>query len=275
MIESSSMTRDLEIYQAILEANRKGCAVALATVIKTDGSTPGRIGFKMLVFEDGKILGTVGGGENETIIIREAVDAIRRAEARLKTVEYRGADASSDKPICGGSSDVFIEPILPSATLYIFGAGHVGQVLAEFAKIVGLRVVVIDDRVEFANKERFPEADEVLMTDYKKVEDKLRLLPNSYVVIVTHGHKNDLEVLKSFVERDLKYIGMIGSKKKVEEVFKTLEKDGVPERLLKKVHAPIGIDIGAETPAEIAVSIIAEIISTMRATHRSGSSEDM
>ena len=274
MIESSSMTRDLEIYQAILEANRKGCAVALATVIKTDGSTPGRIGFKMLVFEDGKILGTVGGGENETIIIREAVDAIRRAEARLKTVEYRGADASSDKPICGGSSDVFIEPILPSAALYIFGAGHVGQVLARFANIVGLRVVVIDDRVEFANKERFPDADEILVTDYKKVEDKLRLLPNSYVVIVTHGHKNDLEVLKSFVERDLQYIGMIGSKKKVEKVFKTLEKNGVPERLLKKVHAPIGIDIGAETPAEIAVSIIAEIISTMRATHHSDISKN-
>jgi xanthine dehydrogenase accessory factor len=268
------MTEDVDVYQAILEANRKGHAVALATVTRTEGSTPGRIGFKMLVFEDGKILGTVGGGENESIVVAEALDAIRTAQARLKTVEYGGRGVGADEPICGGSSDIFIEPILPSATLYIFGAGHVGQALAKLAKIVGLRVVIIDDRVEFANKERFPEADVVLVTDYKDAKEKLKLFPNAYVVIVTHGHKNDFEVLKSFVECDLNYIGMIGSRKKVEEIFKALEKDGVPERLLKKVHAPIGMDIGAETPAEIAVSIMAEIVSTMRATHQPGSSEN-
>ena len=262
------MTEHLEIHQAILEASRKGRAVALATVIRTEGSTPGRVGFKMLVFEDGKILGTVGGGGNEAFVVGDALDAIRRAQPRLKTVEYGGADVSSDEPICGGSSEVFIEPILPSATLYIFGAGHVGQALAKLAKIVGLRVVIIDDRVEFANKERFPEADEVLVTDYKDAKEKLKLFPNAYVVIVTHGHKNDFEVLKSFVERDLNYIGMIGSRMKVEEIFKALEKDGIPKRLLKKVHAPIGIDIGAEAPAEIAVSIMAEIVSTMRTTHQ-------
>jgi len=262
------MTEDVDLYQAILEANRKGRAVALATVTRTDGSTPGRIGFKMLVFEDGKTLGTVGGGENEAIVVAEALGAIKKAQARLKTVDYGGPDVSSDEPICGGSSDIFIEPILPSATLYIFGAGHVGQGLAKLAKIVGLRVVIIDDRVEFANKEMFPEADEVLVTEYKDAREKLKLFPNAYVVIVTHGHKNDFEVLKSFVERDLNYIGMIGSRMKVEEIFKALEKDGIPKRLLKKVHAPIGIDIGAEAPAEIAVSIMAEIVSTMRTTHQ-------
>ena len=267
------MTEDVDLYQAILEANRKGHAVALATVTRTEGSTPGRIGFKMLVFEDGKILGTVGGGENEAMVVAEGLDSIRKAQARLKTVEYGGAEVSSDVPICGGSSDIFIEPILPSATLYIFGAGHVGQALAKFAKIVGLRVVIIDDRVEFANKERFPEADEILVTSFKDAKEKLKLFPNAYIVIVTHGHKNDFEVLKSFVEGDLNYIGMIGSKKKVEEIFKALGKDGVPERLLKKVHAPIGMDIGAESPSEIAVSIMAEIVSTMRTTHKPGGNE--
>lgn len=254
------MTGDLETYLAILEANRRGCAVALATVVRADGSTPGKIGFKMLVFNDGKILGTVGGGENETVAITEALDTIRKGQARLKTIKYEGRGASSDEPICGGSMDIFIEPILPSVTLYIFGAGHVGEALAKIAKIIGLRVVVVDDREEFANKERFPEADEILVTDYEQVEDKLKLPANAYVVIATHGHRNDLDVLKSFVRCDLEYIGMMGSRKKVEEVFKALEKDGVPRKLLKRVHAPIGTDIGAQTPAEIAVSIVAEII---------------
>lgn len=254
------MVSEVEICQEILNSLSKGESVALATIVKATGSTPGRVGFKMLVFQNGKILGTVGGGCNEIKIATEAVKVIKAGKASLTTFRYEGADVGSEEPICGGTCEVFIEPILPAPTLYIFGAGHVGQSLAKMGKIAGFRIVVIDDRREFANRERFPEADEILVIDFKQAKEKLKLSRTACVIVATRGHKNDLEVLKSFVDCDLAYIGMIGSKKKVEEIFESLKKAGVTQRFLQKVHAPIGLRIGAETPAEIAISILAEII---------------
>ena len=238
--------------------------MALATIVKTTGSTPGKVGFKMLVFSSGKVLGTVGGGSHEANVISEAMKAIETGEAGLSIFEYGGSDVGSSEPICGGSCEVFIEPILPPPSLYIFGAGHVGQSLAKIGKIAGFRIVVIDDREEFANKERFPDADEIVVTDFKEVRKKLKFSRKSCLIIATREHKNDLEVLRSFIEFDLTYIGMIGSKRKVGEIFESLERDGISRKLLERVHAPIGLSIGAKTPAEIAISIMAEIISEMR-----------
>ncbi len=218
----------------------------------------------MLVFPNGKIIGTVGGGKNEANIISEAKKVIETGEAKLAAFEYEGPDVDSKEPICGGSCEVFIEPILPRLTLYIFGAGHVGQPLAKIGKIAGFRIVVIDDREEFANKARFPDADEILVTDFSKVKERLKFSKRSCFIIATRGHENDLEVLRAFIESDLLYIGMIGSKRKVKEVFESLKRDGISKRLLERVHAPIGLSIGAETPAEIAISIIAEIVLKIR-----------
>jgi xanthine dehydrogenase accessory factor len=250
----------VEIFNEIVGAYSRGEALALATVVKTIGSTPGKLGFKMLVYPDGRILGTVGGGVNETRVVKEAIEVIRTGEARLFSVQYEGSTTASEEPICGGSSEVFVEPVFAPLTLYIFGAGHVGQALARIGKTVGFRIVVIDDRQEFANKTRFPDVDDILLIDYGEARTRVNLTPKSCVVIITHGHKSDLEILRSFIQCDLEYIGMIGSKRKVEEIFATLRKDGISNELLKRVHAPIGLDIGADTPAEIAVSIISEII---------------
>lgn len=263
-LEATDLVDNDDIYREILEARSRREPVALATIVKVSGSTPGKLGFKMLVLSSGKVLGTVGGGCNEANIVAEAMEAIRTGEARLVVVEYEGADIGSEEPLCGGSCEVFIEPILPPPTLYIFGAGHVGQSLAKVGKVAGFRIVIIDDREEFANKERFPDADEILVTDFSKANEKLKLSGTSCIVVATRGHKNDRTVLRSLVECDLRYIGMIGSKKKVKETFGSLERDGTSRELLQKVHAPIGLSIGAKTPAEIAISIVAEIISTIR-----------
>lgn len=259
------------IYGEILESCSKGETVALATIVKTTGSTPGKVGFKMLIYSDGRISGTVGGGCNEAKVIYEALEAINTGQPKLITLTYTGVNSGS--PICGGTSEVFIEPILTQPTLYIFGAGHIAQALTKIAKTIGFRTAVFDDREEFANRERFPEADEVHVIDFNRVQDVVKLKSNSYVVIVTRGHKHDQDVLKSVLKDDkVAYVGMIGSSKKVKEVFSSLIQEGVNEALLKKVCAPIGLDIGAKTPAEIAVSITAEIIAKRHGKIVQGSS---
>jgi xanthine dehydrogenase accessory factor len=219
----------------------------------------------MLVYSDGRILGTVGGGRNEAEVLAQAMEVMRTGEARSIVVRYEGADVGSDEPICGGFSEIFIDPLSTAPTLIIFGAGHIGQALAKIAKIAGFQTVIVDDREEFANKENFPDAKQILVTDVKGAKEKLQLTPRSYVVIITRGHKNDLDVLRSFITSELRYIGMIGSKRKIGEMFETLENEGIARKLLEKVHAPIGLNIGSETPGEIAVSIVAELISVTHA----------
>lgn len=255
------MASDSEIFQEIIEANERGEALVLATVVKAGGSTPGKVGFKMLVYSDGRILGTVGGGRNEAEVLAQAKEVMRTGEAKLVAVKYEGANVGSDEPICGGFSEIFIDPLSTAPTLTIFGAGHIGQALAKIAKIAGFQTVVVDDREEFANKENFPDAKQILVADVKGAKEKLQLTPKSLVVIITRGHKNDLDVLRSFITRELEYIGMIGSKRKITEIFESLEREGISRKQLEKVHAPIGLNIGSETPGEIAVSIVAELIS--------------
>lgn len=172
--------------------------------------------------------------------------------------------------ICGGDADIYIEPILPEETLYIFGAGHISLYLAKIGRMVGFKIVVVDEREEFANKERFPEADKIYAEDFRAVFPNLQLKKPYYIVIVTRGHRYDQEVLEWAVGTEAKYIGMIGSRAKNKAVFSNLQKKGIPKERLETVHAPIGLNIGAETPEEIAVSILAEIIEVRREKRAAG-----
>lgn len=250
------------IYQEILRLRSEGGAAALATVVKAVGSTPGKALFKMLVYENGKILGTVGGGTFESKVISEALEAIKTHEPRLFDFKFSSCEGglTDDQPICGGEMRVFIEPISVKPHLFIMGAGHIGQELTKIGKMLGFRVTVVDDREEYVSRERFPDADELLQSSFSKVANQISVDQFSYIIVVTRGHQHDKEALKAVIKSKATYIGMIGSKKKVKEVFERLIDEGIEKKLLEKVHAPIGLDIGSQTPAEIAVSIVAEIV---------------
>jgi xanthine dehydrogenase accessory factor len=253
-----------DIFKEIAIIKSEGGSAALATVIKTKGSTPREAGAKMLIRSDGTIAGSIGGGSLEATICREAVNVIKEANPKLMHFNLTEEEATEDGMLCGGTMDVFIEPIVSEPTLFIFGAGHISLSICKIAKMVGFKVIVIDDREEFANAERFPEADQLLAENFTEVFSKLRVDRSSYIVIVTRGHKFDETVLEWAVQSDACYLGMIGSKKKNDTIFVNLQSKGVSKKSLERVHAPIGLDIHAETPEEIAVSIMAEIIKKRR-----------
>jgi xanthine dehydrogenase accessory factor len=170
--------------------------------------------------------------------------------------------------VCGGTLDIFIEPVLPPASLYIFGAGHVALSLYRAAKTAGFDLNIVDDRDGYANRERFPEAKEVIAEDFERAMARISPNETSYIVIVTRGHHDDMRVLRWAVQTQARYIGMIGSKRKTITIFRELVKDGIPEHLFERVHAPVGLDIGAITPEEIAVAITAELIAVRRRVER-------
>jgi xanthine dehydrogenase accessory factor len=251
-----------DIYQEIVRIKAEGEEAALVTVVSASGSTPREEGAKMLVRADGSIMGTIGGGNIEKQVIKEALAIIKmgipqRLCYRLKEGEELGM-------VCGGDTEVFVEPILTVPTVYIFGGGHIALPLAKMAKVTGFKIVVIDDRPEYASPERFPEAERTLVTDFAQAFSKLKIDKSSYIVIVTHGHRGDEAVLEGAVATQAKYIGMIGSRTKNQTVFSHLLAKGVPQERLDTVHAPIGLAIHAQTPEEIAVSILAEIIQARR-----------
>ena len=249
-----------DIYEAIARLRRRGEKAVLATIVSTRGSTPRKESAKMLVLTNGKIIGTVGGGSIEHQVYKEALKLIEGNESRLAHYELTNADASKEGMTCGGIVDVFLEPIKPLPALIIFGGGHISFFLARIGKMVDFRVTIIDDRSEFANAERFPEADEIIVADMAAIKDRLNINSSSYIVIVTRGHQKDTSVLEWAVTTPAAYIGMIGSKRKIHMAFEFLKTKGITQEQLDRVHAPIGLPIGAETPEEIAVAIMAEII---------------
>ena len=249
-----------EVFAAVADALERGEPAALVTIVSTTGSTPQRVGAKMLVFADGRLVGTIGGGCYENDAFWKAREAITNRRPQLVHYELSDDFAQETGLICGGQMDVYIEPIEPSPELYVVGAGHVGYHLAKLALEVGFRVHVIDDREKFANRERFPNATEVVAEDIPTWIERTRIPPHAYVVIVTRGHTNDLEALRALAPRDLRYLGLIGSRAKVARIYDALTADQMPPDLLRNVHAPIGLDIGAVTPQEIAVSILSELI---------------
>jgi xanthine dehydrogenase accessory factor len=249
-----------EVFAAVADALERGESAALVTIVSTTGSTPQRIGAKMLVFADGRIVGTIGGGCYENDAFWKAREAIAQRKPLLLHYELSDDFAQETGLICGGQMDVYIEPIEPSPELYIIGAGHVGFHLARIAHEVGFRVHVADDREKFANAERFPHAAEIVVDDIPAWIARVNLPPHAYAVIVTRGHTNDLEALRALAPRELRYLGLIGSRAKVARIYDALTADRMPAEFLERVHAPIGLDIGAVTPQEIAVSILAELI---------------
>ncbi len=253
-----------DIYQEIVRIRAEGGEAALATIVSATGSTPREKGAKMLVKADGSILGTIGGGSLEAQVIKEAIKAIGEGKPRQLHFSLTAKEVEAEGMLCGGEAEVFIEPILTPPTLYIFGGGHISLPLAKMGKLLGFKIAVIDDRAEFANADRFPEADTILAEDFSKSFARLKIDKSSYIVIVTRNHQYDDMVLEWAVGTKAKYLGMIGSKTKTKAVFSHLVAKGIAKEKLARVHAPIGLEINAQTPEEIAVSILAEIIKVRR-----------
>ncbi len=256
---------DEVVIKALMEALETKEAVALVTVTEKAGSSPRDKGSMMLVNRDGELIaGTIGGGAVEEQAKVDAEKCLKKGLSESFSYELTlGEGEKSLGMACGGAVEVFIKVFSVKKPLYIFGAGHIGQVLCQMAKMLGYHISVLDDRTEYAVKERLPEADEIITGEMNELIETLVIPKDSSLVIVTHGHSQDLNVLRAFVGSGAKYIGMIGSRNKVNYCFNTLREEGVSEDLLKAVHAPIGLKIGGETPAEIAISILAE----MQAVH--------
>lgn len=253
----------MDLFEEIVKMRRGGQRGALATIVHTNGSIPSYESSRMLVREDGSMAGTIGGGCVEAEVWAAAKEVMQK-EAPRKMVFHLNNEASYDNGlICGGTLEVFVEPILPQPVAYLFGGGHVSMALARAAHAAGFGIVVVDDRETFANKERFPMAQEVY-TSYENAFEKIR--PNSagYLVIVTRGHKEDMRVLAWAVRTEARYVGMIGSKRKVMSVYKGLENAGYKPEEFERVYAPMGLEIGALSPEEIAVSITAELVAVRR-----------
>jgi len=254
----------MDIYEEIVRLRQAGRKGALATIVHTQGSIPSYQSSKLLVRDDGSFAGTVGGGCVEAEVWAAGQEVMREERPRKLTFNLNSDPRYEAGLTCGGTLEIYVEPILPQPVCYLFGGGHVSLAVARLASQAGFGVVVVDDRPRFANRERFPEAAAVYADEWEKVFPQLAVNESSYLVIVTRGHKDDMRVLRWAVATPARYVGLIGSKRKVIEIYKILEAEGVPREKLERVHAPIGIDIGALTPEEIGVSIVAELIAVRR-----------
>ena len=249
-----------EVLPAAAAALERGEPAALVTIVRSVGSTPQRVGAKMLVFADGRTIGTIGGGCYENDALGRAREAIATGRPALVKYDLNDDFVEESGLICGGQMEVYIDPIAPAPPLYVIGAGHVGHQLARVAADAGFRIHVVDDREKFANAERFPGADQIVVDDVPAWLHRAEIPASAYVAIVTRGHRYDLDALRALAARDLRYLGLIGSRAKIVRIFDALEAEGLPVECLERIHAPIGLDLGAITPAEIAVSIVAEMI---------------
>ena len=254
----------MDIFDEITRLRRLGQKCALATIVQVRGSIPSFESAKLLVREDGSMLGTIGGGCVEGEVWSVAREVIETEKPRHLHFSL-GQDAAYDNGlICGGQLDVFVEPVIPQPTAIIFGAGHISKSLAKVAGLAGFATIIVDDRETFANRDRFPDADEIHADEYENVFPKLPVNETSYLIIVTRGHRDDMRVLKWAVGTNARYVSMIGSKRKVINVVRELEKEGIPGSTFERVFAPMGFEIGAITPEEIAVSVVAEMIAVRR-----------
>jgi xanthine dehydrogenase accessory factor len=258
----------MDLYEEIVKLRREGRRGAVATIVNVRGSIPSFKTAKMLVRDDGSIAGTIGGGCVEAEVWQAAREVMESEKPRTMTFDLNQDPKYDTGLVCGGTLEIFVEPVLPPAELYIFGAGHVAASLYQVARIAGFDVTVVDDRAAYASRERFPDAQEVIAEDFEKAMLRLAPSESSYIVIVTRGHRDDMRVLRWAVGTPARYIGMIGSKRKTITIFKELQKEGLPAQLFDRVHAPVGLDIGAITPEEIAVAITAELIAKRRNVER-------
>ena len=253
-----------DIYEEIVKLRREGRKAALATIINVRGSIPSFQSAKMLVRDDGSILGTIGGGCVEAEVWQAAREVMEKERPTTLSFNLNHDPKYDTGLVCGGTLEVYVEPVLPMALLYLFGAGHVAVNVHKIAVQTGFDVIVVDDRESYANRERFPEAREVHARDFDRVCAELTPNEGDFIVIATRGHRDDMRVLRWAVETPVRYLGMIGSQRKWIAICDELEREGVAREKLERVHSPVGLDIGAITPEEIAVAIVAEMVAIRR-----------
>jgi len=250
----------LDIYEKINELKNQNIAAALVTVIATKGSTPREAGAKMLVSADGKVYGTIGGSAVEALMIEKASECIRSGQYYKEWHDLDDQEKEDTGMICGGKMEFFVEPIGIQPHLYIFGAGHVALPLARLAAHTGFQITIVEDRPEYATKERFPDAKEIIICGPDEIDEKINIISSDYIAIVTRSHDIDYRALTMVLGKQFSYLGLIASKVKKKQVVRQLLEEGFKETQINRIHSPIGLDIGAKTPEEIAVSIVAELI---------------
>jgi xanthine dehydrogenase accessory factor len=249
----------MSVFEQLVELERRGDSGVLCTVIRTRGSSPRHAGARMLVRPDATIVGTVGGGEMESRVIADALEALARNESRV--VSYRLQNPGSGDPgVCGGEIEIFLEPLAANATLLVIGAGHVGRALVHLGKWLGFRVAVCDDRPELCNPEATPGADDYLAVPIAELPERYAFDTSTYIVMPTRGLPIDVAGLPHLLEVPHAYLGVIGSRRRWANAVKQLREKGVPRQKLAAVHAPMGLELNAETPEEIALSVMAEIV---------------
>jgi len=245
----------LNIYREVMKLKRKGGSAILVTLVSLDGVFPLGKESKVLIKTSGERVGSLFDREElKQRVLQESGELLKEKKPRMMILNSERKESAWKK------MEILLEPIFSEPTLYIFGAGHISQQLAPLAKRVQFKVVIIDDREMFANRERFPESDEIIVLDFERCFDQLHIDESSYIVIVTRGHLYDGIVLEQAVRTPARYIGMIGSKKKIQILYQNLAGKGISKEILNQVYAPIGLDINSETPEEIAISIVAELI---------------
>lgn len=239
-----------------IKLNKK---VALATITRVEGSTPRKEGSMMGIKEDGTIFGTIGGGTLELVVMENAKKCILDGESKNFNFKLTDDEGSLHMQ-CGGEADVFVKVFSPFDKLIIIGGGHIGLELYELGKMLEFYTIIVEDREEFCNIDRFPNADELKLGDIQEVLQEYNIDDSTYAVIVTRGHRHDEVALRSIIDSNAKYIGMIGSKNKTKYIMDNLKNEKVSQEKLDKIYAPIGLNLGGQTPKEIAFSIMSEIL---------------
>ena len=251
----------MDIFEEIVRLKKMGRASALATIVESKGSSPQKQGAKMLVRDDGTLLGTLGGGCIEADVVAYAKMTMQDGQPRSVPFELNEKDGGL---VCGGTVTVYIEPLLADPRLVILGAGHVGKALAKLARFSGFQVTVADDRAEFANRDNIPDAHELVVSDFPDAFGRISVDQGTYLVVATRGHNHDFEAIQAALRTEAGYVGLLGSRRKKGILINTLKAAGFSQEDIQRVTIPVGIPIGSVTPEEIAVSIMAQIIQHRR-----------
>ena len=257
-----------DLYEEVVRLRRLGEPAAMATIIRRTGSTPRKDAAKMLIRQDGTSMGSIGGGCVEAQVWETAFEVIKTSRAQILEYQMTDDDLEEDGLVCGGQVEIFVEPILTRPQLVVLGAGHVGQAIAQIAARIDFRVTVIDDRDKFVSEERFPTAERRMVQPYDQSLDHLSLPADSFILIVTRGHRHDQQALETALNQQVAYTGLIGSRRKIKLLVDHLLEQGYPPEHFRNLYAPIGLEIGSETPREIAVSVAAELIALRKGEHR-------
>lgn len=259
---------EIDVFEAVYKAIREGRSFALCIIVEKYGSGPRDVGAKMVVFEDGSTVGTLGGGTFERLVVREALKALREGKPKLLAFSFSEKTPPNTIPtglICGGVSKVYIDVVKPKPTIYLLGAGHVAKPIGDIASMLGFPVIVVDDNPDFACKERYPYAREIIVDKWDKALDRINPRDGDIIVIVYGEPEKDYKALKKAINSRASYIGLLGSRKKVKLFLERLRSEGVNvDKLKGRLYAPVGLDLNADTPEEIAVSIIAEILKIVK-----------